>query len=677
MNIKTLISNSIRVIIYLTIPILVFIIFYIFQDLSETGKSLSKSILNRTIKETELQIKMFINPIENSLKIIKEQGELGFFNNFENERLNQFFIPILKNTNHLSSVILANSLGEEYLLIQEDSTWLNRMTFFKNSNRKVVRSRWKYSDNNKKQLLNEWLLEREQDNNPIVTDWYTEAINHNKYEWTNPYFFDTTNQVGVTASIKWESKFRDTIIKHVIALDILLQDLSNFTTHLTVSKNGMAFIFSQNGNILGFPKKQLYQNNDTLKKYTLRHYSKLMDEDINKPITKWIEKKRTNNPFTIKLHQQDWWAQIHKYEVTENKSLFIAVIVPENDFLEKTNQTKQLIIWSFLFIAFLVVIIISGYNEKRKIINLLEKQKDEITQYNRELNQQNEEITSQRDEIEQQKNIIEDIHQEVSQSIDYATRLQQSILPEETILKKYFSQHFVLFNPKDKVSGDFYWWTHLEETTIVTASDCTGHGIPGSLMSMLGVSFLREIVQKQGVTDTSIILQKLRQEIIKALRQTGESGTQKDGMDMALISINDKTKKLQYSGANNPLYIITERTISNLENLTGLVDNSSYLLYELRPDKMPIGIYNKMDPFKTHEIQLQKGDQLYMFSDGFADQFGGPKGKKFKYKPFKKLILENAHLSMNQQQDILYQTFINWKASEEQIDDVVILGIKI
>jgi len=251
-----------------------------------------------------------------------------------------------------------------------------------------------------------------------------------------------------------------------------------------------------------------------------------------------------------------------------------------------------------------------------------------IEQKNEELNQLVEEISSQRDEIEaqrntvtEQKNHIENIHNEVENSINYATRLQQSILPEEQLLKKYLTEHFVLFKPKDKVSGDFYWWTHIEGHTIITAADCTGHGVPGAFMSMLGVSFLREIVEKEYITNTGLILKKLRKEIIKALKQKGATGEQKDGMDMAIISINHKTNIVQFSGANNPLYLIlnSELRILNEKNSTyvKLCDNSKFmiqnlkLLYEVKPNKMPIAIYDKMDNFTTHEIQLQKGDHTF------------------------------------------------------------------
>jgi len=306
--------------------------------------------------------------------------------------------------------------------------------------------------------------------------------------------------------------------------------------------------------------------------------------------------------------------------------------------------------------------------QEKALVFLEEKVKERTI----EIEQANEEITSQRDEVVKQKEIIEEIHHEISQSIDYAQRLQGSILPDENILKKYLNDHFVLFKPKDKVSGDFYWWAHVESHTIITAADCTGHGVPGAFMSMLGTSFLREIVQKEYITHTGVILRKLRKEIIKSLKQKGEQGEQKDGMDMAIISINHETNVIQFSGAYNPLYIITDRQLDGIESQKDIEN-----FYEIKPDKMPIAIYEKMDNFQTHELLLEKGDLLYMFSDGFADQFGGPKGKKYKYKPFKQMIAENCNKPMNEQKELLNQAFEDWKGTYEQIDDVVVLGIKI
>lgn len=347
---------------------------------------------------------------------------------------------------------------------------------------------------------------------------------------------------------------------------------------------------------------------------------------------------------------------------------------------EQIKNRKQLLITFLTLFGFIIVlvfflIIFRMFRQKRKANIRLEQQNDEISQ-------QKEEISSQRDKVQKQKEIIEEVHHEISQSIDYATRLQQSVLPEEKLLTKYLSDHFVFFKPKDKVSGDFYWWTHIEGHTVITVADCTGHGVPGAFMSMLGVSFLREIVEKEHVIHTGKILSKLREEIIKALRQKGETGEQKDGMDMAIISISHETNICQYSGANNPLYLIKNKKLGvknegNASSCVLAMMNNKHQLFEVKPNKMPIAIYEKMDNFTTHEIQLEKGDQLYMFSDGYADQFGGTKGKKYKYKPFKQLFLDNANRPMMVQREILDKTFCEWKRNMEQIDDVAVIGIKI
>jgi len=370
----------------------------------------------------------------------------------------------------------------------------------------------------------------------------------------------------------------------------------------------------------------------------------------------------------------------------EIKDAEIAKVTAE----KKVQQTQRnLFIIGFGLMLVLAGFVFRSYRQKKKANILLAEQKHQIAEANEELNQQNEEITAQRDEIESQRDIvinqkekIEEIYYEISESINYATRLQGAILPESQILEKYISDHFVLFKPKDKVSGDFYWWANVENHTIITAADSTGHGVPGAFMSMLGASFLREIVQKEYVTHTGVILRKLRKEIIKALKQKGEMGEQKDGMDMAIISIDHETNIVQYSGANNPLYIVTSKhqgfkTLDALDSFKSLMDYGALSLYEVKPNKMPIAIFDKMNTFTTHEIQLEKGDQLYMFSDGYADQFGGPKNKKFKYKPFKKLLLENADKPMSEQKEILNQAFEGWKGNTEQIDDVVVVGVKI
>ena len=211
---------------------------------------------------------------------------------------------------------------------------------------------------------------------------------------------------------------------------------------------------------------------------------------------------------------------------------------------------------------------------------------------------------------------------------------------------------------------------------IVTVADCTGHGVPGAFMSMLGISFLNEIVRKQEVTQANHVLNELRKEVINALQQKGVSGEQKDGMDISLLVVNTETNECQWAGANNPLYIV--RGGQNPQGLTKPepVQNLEGL-EEIKGDKMPIAIYERMDDFTNHEFKVTKGDCLYLFSDGLADQFGEPKGRKFMYKQFKDLLITNCNMPMLQQKEILEISINNWMNGYEQIDDITILGLKI
>jgi serine phosphatase RsbU (regulator of sigma subunit) len=297
----------------------------------------------------------------------------------------------------------------------------------------------------------------------------------------------------------------------------------------------------------------------------------------------------------------------------------------------------------------------------------ISKMNEELQDRNQEIMAQNEEILTQRDEIEaqrdmvtRQKNVIERSHGEISASIDYARRLQNSILPSPGLLNTRIKDHFVVYMPKQRVSGDFYWWTQIEDHVVITAVDCTGHGVPGAFMSMLGVSMLREIVSKEYISHPGVILRRLRKEVVHALKQTGAFGEQKDGMDMALVSINVETLNCQYAGANNPLYLVREGVLT-----------------EYMGDRMPIAIHHSMDRFKTHEFQLQPGDHLYMFSDGFVDQFGGPEDKKFKFSQFRQLLVDHSTLPMKEQKKIIIQAHHDWRGGKEQVDDIVVLGLEI
>lgn len=277
------------------------------------------------------------------------------------------------------------------------------------------------------------------------------------------------------------------------------------------------------------------------------------------------------------------------------------------------------------------------------------------------------ELSEQHAIVSTQKDQIEKILFELTDSIRYALRIQNAVLPnEQTIRGTIPGDFFVMYKPKDIVSGDFFFVDRRGDWTLVAVADCTGHGVPGAFVSMLCISLLNEIVKQQEITRADIILNELRDKVIDSLQQKGIQGEQMDGMDISLLLINNKTYKCHWSGANNPLYIVSSK---------------SKKLEELKPDKRPIAIYPDMKEFTNHEMIANKGDIFYLFTDGYSDQFGGERGKKFMSRNFKNLLAENAHKPMTEQGKILDTAIENWKygngADYEQIDDITVLGIQI
>ena len=272
------------------------------------------------------------------------------------------------------------------------------------------------------------------------------------------------------------------------------------------------------------------------------------------------------------------------------------------------------------------------------------------------IEEQKQKVEEQKQVVEEQKQKVEEQKKDITDSIRYAENIQKALLPAEEDLS-LLPEGFVLFKPKDIVSGDFYWMQHYNNKVYFAACDCTGHGVPGAFMSMIGSSLLDEAVVEKGITQPNEIFFEVRKGFINALKQTGD--TQKDGMDAVLCSWN-KNGSLEYSLAYNPLLLIRKGEI-----------------LETKADKQPVGFHTgAQKPFTHHELKLEKGDTIYLFSDGYPDQFGGPKDKKFMMKNFKKLLLSIQDKTMNEQKTILETTMAEWKGDTEQVDDILVMGVR-
>jgi serine phosphatase RsbU (regulator of sigma subunit) len=319
--------------------------------------------------------------------------------------------------------------------------------------------------------------------------------------------------------------------------------------------------------------------------------------------------------------------------------------------LEKQKIILYFVLFVLLLASFLVYYIYRGYKIKKEANLRLEEKNRTISGQKDEIEKQRDIAAAQRDQIAYQKKHITD-------SIIYAKRIQTALLPSLELFSDKL-EHFVLYKPLAIVSGDFYWVSTKGNLQVIIAADCTGHGVPGAFMSMLGVSLLNEIVIGKQIIMPDQIIGELRAGIIKSLKQVVDEDTVKDGMDIAVCVVDFNENILWYAGANNPLYLIRGRE-----------------LIHYRPDKMPVAIHYKMQPFTLHKVELQKGDAFYIFSDGYADQFGGPKEKKFMSMQLKETLVEITGQPMLRQGERLNEIFETWRGDNPQVDDVTLIGVR-
>lgn len=347
----------------------------------------------------------------------------------------------------------------------------------------------------------------------------------------------------------------------------------------------------------------------------------------------------------INEHENSIIAEMSSKYESEKKDSEIKLLSKDKEVQDAELKKKSIIIWSAMIgIALVLVLtfyIYRSYRTKKKANDI---------------------ITRQKHEVEIQKAIIEEKQKEITDSIHYAKRIQGALLASDRFLKKQLPEHFILYKPKDIVSGDFYWAaTSPEGNFILVTGDCTGHGVPGAFMSLLGINFLNEIVSGKKISRPDQIFDHLREGIIHALNPEGTEMEARDGMDAVVCNFDFNALQLQFAAANNPLWLIR---------------NKELIVYT--PDKIPIGKYfDDQKNFTLQTIQLQKGDIIYTFTDGYADQFGGANGKKFKYKAFNKLLLSVCSLPMAEQKAELDRTIEKWRGNFEQIDDILVIGVKI
>ena len=376
-----------------------------------------------------------------------------------------------------------------------------------------------------------------------------------------------------------------------------------------------------------------------------------------------------------------------KYQ-TEKKDKENQLLKIDNDLQKETIARKQLFEYAMgggiLTLFIIVGLILHQFVQKKKANLLLTEQKNIISEKNEELNQFIEEIEAQRDQIDEQNKDLEHKNSHIMSSIQYAKRIQEAILPSDELVRNNLAESFVLYKPKDIVSGDFYWMESIGQKVFWAAVDCTGHGVPGAFMSILGANGLKKIVSERHIYQPAEILTHLTEHVISSIKETKDGEEVKDGMDISLCCWDKENNTLEWAGAYNPLFIVREAPIYNLaeksnfhpfdpekENLGGL--------YDVKATKRPIGRFKRKNipDFENHTISLQQGDCIYVFTDGFADQFGGEDGSKYTTRKMREFVIKIYKKPMQEQILLLEQEFENWRGKEEQLDDICIFGVKV
>ncbi len=440
--------------------------------------------------------------------------------------------------------------------------------------------------------------------------------------------------------------------------------------------NGSYYLMDPSGHILAYDKQSVEGQP------SLKHIYRDVEFTWSAPYYK--QEYQIRYSYFLEGFSSQWsdWSWERSVKINNLKHGRYVMLIKARNAYEDESPTEQyafsilrpwyatvLAIFIYVILLSSLIVFVILYTRKLKSrAELLEKQNKEIELQKRELQNLNDEVTSQRDEIEaqrdsisKQKELIDQQNRAMTDSIHYARRIQDAVMPAPEVMRYLLPKHFVFYRPRDIVSGDFFWVDKRDETVLIAVADCTGHGVPGAFMSMLGISLLNEISSKYGDQPTNELMDELRDQLIAALGQTGDKYEARDGMEMALVAINTKTREVQFTGANHHLY-----TFQKGKQVI------------IKGDPMPVGIHAMSSTlFSAHSLKLGRGDSLYLFSDGYADQFGGEGRKKFGSARLKTLLKEIQQNIMHDQKEALEKEFDDWKGKQEQIDDVLMIGIKL
>lgn len=615
---------------------------YTLYDVGKTKKSLLNTFMQRPMESIGHQLEGFFRPVTQLSDMAVEQAASGLFDIRDTASINHYFMPLLRSYDQITSIGVADTSGYEYDILLSDNEWRSRTVRPDGSGGSNLWGCWNLSMDS---CLGQWSEPMRQD--PRSRPWYTGAMQQPGYHyWTGPYLFNTDSLFGVTISTTFSSKNGIGII----ALDVTLQRLSQFMAQLRVGQRGGAFLLTRNLEPISL------QGNDT------DSFVKAATE-ITAAFRQRTNSTQLNTDLKVTVNGERWCGRMKRFDLDRSNHLFAVVVMPEAEMMTEVNRTTNVVLLSMAITTMFTLLMFLLLHQLRRV---------------------NAKIAASAQQIAEQNRIIAHRSREVQESLNYAQKIQSIMLPDlPTLSKMTMRKMMVLYLPKDTVSGDFFWGEFNDGFSYFATADCTGHGVPGAMMSILGIDLLNASLVKENTSLPEHLLYQIRHVLVR--RMTSGNTIARDGMDIGLCRLHHQTQTLNYAGAYIPLILIRSRASGNyLEVITDGVphqlspeeSSDTHHLYVIKGNRMPVGFVEQRENilFTGHQLQLQEGDSLYMMSDGYADQFGGPDDRKFGQRRLRQTLLQIEALSITARKEKLETIILNHTGQRQQIDDICILG---
>lgn len=622
---------------YLSLVVgLVVVLLVQFVQLSRSVDGLARELLEANVEHTRQGLDKLFGPAAQSLALARDRGAAGAYRGFGQVDFNRLFMPVLRHHSPISAVMHADNNGNELMLLDEGArSYLGCNTIGGAGIPGRTYSAW-VEQGDTLALVRSWQAETMYD--PRDRPWFQGALASPGPEvyWTTPYRFFNTGDPGITASRQW--KEADGTV-HVVAYDMSLADLYSNLFLLAPSPEGRAFIVTQDDRLLSLVGDDRFAAPESLLQALLDSVPRMDLPRVNRSLSVWDSLDKPSSGFKMNVSGEPYYAQVVPYVLGAN-TLHLGVVIPESDLLGDVRRMRIYLIGGVLLLGIVTLLLTRAYHKKKEAYG----------------------------ELEDRTITAEERNRDMMGSLRYAKGLQDAMLPSPALMRSFFTESFVLYLPRDVVSGDMYWIDRVGNRTVFAVADCTGHGMPGALLTMVCNNVLQRVVKGQRLTDPGTVLDWTRELVVKNFERGG--GEVNDGMDICFCMLEfapeerpeGPVAKVHWAGANQPLWLVRKGA--------GEVEQH-------RTDQQPIGRYVTEEHFTTYSADLYEGDTIYLTTDGLVDQFGGARNKKLMARGLKQLLLSVQHLDMEQQQERIHQAYREWKGKADQVDDICIMGIRI